>query len=185
MMGTMAHAGEVKRSEDIPTAPRETDIAKVRRARDARRLGLTLLVAVVALGAAGVFGARTASVTASGGGYRLTVFYPATTRPGLAIRWIAVIDKAGGFDGPVRLATTSTYFNLFDFNNLDPTPSSVTTTGELSIWEFEPPPAGDVMRITMDARLEPARQHGSQATTSVLVHDVAEVSVHYQTRVMP
>ncbi len=184
MMGRMSPVGDVKRFEDIPTAPRETDITHVRRARNARRVGLALLAVLVLLGAAGVFGTRTASVTASAGGYRITVFYPAITRPGLAIRWIALIERPGGFDGPIQLATTSTYFNLFDFNNLDPTPSSFTTTDVLSIWEFDPPP-GDSMRVTLDARLEPARQHGSQATTSVMVHGLAAVSVHYQTRVMP
>jgi hypothetical protein len=54
----------------------------------------------------------------------------------------------------------------------------------VSIWTFDPPP-GEVLRITMDARLEPARQHGSEATTALLVSGVTAVSVSYQTRVMP
>jgi hypothetical protein len=132
----------------------------------------------------GSLGARTDAVSAAGGGYRLTVFYPSITRPGLAIRWIAVVERSGGFDHPIQLATTSTYFNLFDFNNLDPTPAELTTTGVLSMWTFDPP-SGEVMRITMDARLEPARQHGSKATTSVMIGGLTEVSVNYQTKVMP
>jgi hypothetical protein len=184
MMARMAGRGQIKRWDDIPTAPRETTISVVHRSRNLRRIMLVILAALITLGATSLLGAKTASVSATAGGYRLTVFYPSITRPGLAIRWIVIVQKSGGFDGPFDLATTSTYFNLFDFNNLDPTPSTLATTGTLSIWTFEPP-TGEVMRITMDARVEPARQHGSKATTSVLVDGITEVSVNYQTRVMP
>jgi hypothetical protein len=180
----MPRREDIKRSEDIPTAPPETSVSMVRRSRNLRRIVLALVAVLVLVGATGFLGARTEAVSASGGGYRLTVFYPAVTRPGLAIRWIAVVEKSGGFADPLQVATTSTYFNLFDFNNLDPTPAELTTTGGLSIWTFDPPP-GEVIRITMDARLEPARQHGGKATTSVMIGDVTEVSVSYQTRVMP
>lgn len=180
----MAPQRAIKRWDDIPTAPRETTLSMVHRSRNLRRVMLAILAALIVLGATSLLGAKTSSVSASAGDYRLTVFYPSITRPGLAIRWIVIVQKTGGFDGPFDLSTTSTYFNLFDFNNLDPTPSKLTTTGSQSIWTFEPP-AGEVMRITMDARLEPARQHGSKATTSVVVDGTTEVSVSYQTRVMP
>jgi hypothetical protein len=175
---------EPRRSEDVATGPVETDERTARRARDARRVILMIMAAFVIVGATGLLGVRTHKVSASGGGYDLTVVYPATTRPGLAIRWIVFIHRAGGFDQPVALATTSTYFNLFDFNNLDPTPSEAITTGQQSIWTFDRPP-GETLRVTLDARIEPARQHGSQATTSLIVGGVTTVSVHYQTRVMP
>jgi hypothetical protein len=181
----MARSGDIKRAEDIATAPRETNISMVRRSRILRRSVLALVAVFILVGASGFLGARTDAVSAEGGGYRLTVFYPSITRPGLAIRWIAIVEKIGGFDHPIQLATTSTYFNLFDFNNLDPTPAELTTTGVLSIWTFDPPPGEVVMRITMDARLEPARQHGSKATTSVMIDGLTEVSVSYQTKVMP
>jgi hypothetical protein len=184
MMAGMAGSRSIKRWDDIPTAPRETTMSMVHRSRNLRRIMLVILAALITLGATSLLGAKTDSVSATAGEYRLTVFYPSITRPGLAIRWIAVVQKFGGFDGPIQLATTSAYFNLFDFNNLDPTPSSATTTGTVSIWTFDQP-AGEVMRVTMDARLEPARQHGSRATTSLLVGGVTELSVNYQTRVMP
>jgi hypothetical protein len=82
------------------------------------------------------------------------------------------------------LATTATYFNLFDFADIDPDPSKQTTSAELSIWEFDPP-QGETLRVTLDARLEPARQQGSTATTSILEGDLPIVSIRYQTRVMP
>jgi hypothetical protein len=183
MMATMGHNG-IKRWEDLGTAPWETGPKDIHRSRNLRRVLLVILALFVLAGAIGLLGARTTSVSGAADGYHLTVFYPSITRPGLAIRWVAIVEKDGGFDGPFQLATTSTYFNLFDFNNLDPTPAELTTTGVASIWTFDPP-TGQSMRITMDARLEPARQHGSQATTSLMVGGVSVVSVHYQTRVMP
>jgi hypothetical protein len=138
----------------------------------------------VLLGASSLLGPHTSTRQASGGGYDLKVVYPAVTRPGLAIRWIVFVHRRGGFDGPIQLATTATYFNLFDFADLDPDPSAQTTSADLSIWEFDPPP-GETLRVTFDGRLEPARQHGSTATTSVLEDDRPVVSIRYQTRVMP
>jgi hypothetical protein len=173
-----------ERAEGVPTAPSDVRIGLVRRARTARRVLLALLAALVLAGSAGLLGARTSTASASGSGYELSVSYPAVTRPGLAIRWMVVVRHPGGFAKPVDIATTSAYFNLFDFNNLDPTPSSLTTDASRSIWTFDPPP-GDILRVTMDARLEPARQSGNAATTSVMVGGVPVVSVSYDTAVMP
>jgi len=51
----------------------------------------------------------------------------------------------------------------------------VDMTGEMGgTWTFDVP-SGERKRITMDARLEPARQHGSKATTSVLIDGVTAV----------
>jgi hypothetical protein len=145
---------------------------------------LGLLGVFILLGASSLLGAHTSTREASGGGYDLKLVYPAVTRPGLAVRWILFVHRSGGFSGPVKVTTTSTYFNLFDFNNLDPVPSKQTTSSDLSVWEFDPP-LGDTLRITFDGRLEPARQHGSSAVTSILENDVPVVSISYQTRVMP
>jgi hypothetical protein len=138
----------------------------------------------ILLGASSLLGAHTSTREASGGGYDLKLVYPAVTRPGLAVRWILFVHRSGGFSGPVQVTTTSTYFNLFDFNNLDPVPSKQTTSSDLSVWEFDPP-LGDTLSITFDGRLEPARQHGSSAVTSIVENDVPVVSISYQTRVMP
>ena len=166
------------------TDPDPTTLRVLRRARLGRRLLLLVLASFVLLGASSLLGAHTSTREASGGGYDLKLVYPAVTRPGLAIRWILFVHRAGGFRGPIQVGTSSTYFNLFDFNNLDPMPSKSTTSDDISIWEFDPPP-GDLLRITMDGRLEPARQHGSVAVTSILENDLPVVSIRYQTRVMP
>jgi hypothetical protein len=90
----------------------------------------------------------------------------------------------GGFNGPVTIATTGDYFDLFDENGLDPDPEAATTNGDLLIWEFGPP-HGDVLTVTFDARLEPASHLRRSAETSVLVDRDAVVSVRYSTVVMP
>jgi hypothetical protein len=166
------------------TDPEPTTLRTQRRSRLGRRALLTVLAAFVLLGATSLLGAHTSTRQASGGGFDLKLIYPSVTRPGLAVRWILFVHRAGGFTGPIQVATTSGYFNLFDFNNLDPVPSKQTTTATLSIWEFDPPP-GETLRITFDGRLEPARQHGSSAVTSVLQDDLPVVSIRYQTRVLP
>lgn len=176
-----------KRSARRAHSPTTTGVARLgqaKRGRLARQVLVLGLFVFVVLGAIGVFGVKTSTVSATGGGYTLTVTYPHVIRPGLAIGWEARVTRPGGFDGPIDLATTLGYFSLFDFNNLQSLPESVTNRGELVVWQFQAP-AGDTLIVSMDARLAPAVQKGGSATTSVLIHGVPVVSVHYETRVMP
>lgn len=169
----------------LPTTPdRAASLADSRRHRTARRLGLALLVAVLLLGAANLLGVRPASVTASGGGFELTVTYAAVSRPGLSTPWAVRVRRPGGFDGPVTIATTGEYFHLFDENGLDPDPDAATATPDLLVWEFDPPD-GEVLTVDFDARLEPASHLGRSAETSILVDGAPVVSVAYRTVVMP
>lgn len=166
------------------SAPPDTDLRRVRRARTFRRTALTLLGAFVLLGMAGVFGSRSGTASASAGGYSIDVTYPAMTRPGLAVRWSVEISRPGGLGDELVLATTSAYFDLFDFNQFYPQPAEETSNSRVTIWTFDTPDA-DAMRITLDGRLEPARQNGADAVTSILVDGKSVVSVRYRTRVMP
>jgi hypothetical protein len=192
MMATVAEessgraetATDEGRAEGIGTAPIDVDIGPFRRAQRGRRAMLTILAMFVLLGAATVFGARTGTVSASGGGFDLTVQYPAVSRPGLAIRWIITVRRSGGFDGPVDIAITSRYLDLLDFNNLDALPSATKSAGTMTIWTFDQP-VGDTLVVAFDGRLEPAQQWGKPSTVSVLADGVPVVSVHYETRVMP
>lgn len=145
---------------------------------------LGVLTVFVGLGASGFLGVRTASVTASAEGYRLTVVYPGVSRPGLASPWEVVVQHAGGFSAPVTVGTTAGYFDLFDENGLDPDPSAAFNRGDLLVWEFDPP-TGDTLMISFDARLEPAVQSGLSGRTVVFVGERAVVEVTYTTRVMP
>jgi hypothetical protein len=166
------------------TIPRDIDLRRVRRARTYRRGALVLLGAFVLLGVLGVFGARSGNASATGGGYSLTVTYPAVTRPGLAVQWSVLIRRTGGLGDQVTLATTTSYFAMFDFNQLYPQPSRETNDGVVTMWTFDTA-GGEVMRITLDGRLEPARQDGEAAVSSILVNGAPVVSVYYRTMVMP
>lgn len=168
----------------VPTTPEETDLGRARRARTVRRIFLTLLAAFIALGATGRFGVRSATATASGGGYELTVTYGQVSRPGLPTPWSFVVRRSGGFDGPVTVATTHKYLDLFDENGFDPQPSSSTATEKYLIWEFDPPP-GDTLAVSLDARLEPGVQWGRSGETAVLEDGNQVVVARYHTWVMP
>lgn len=150
-----------------------------------RRAFLGLVFVFVALGLLGVFGVRTATVRASGGGYELEVRYARVARSGLAVPWSVTIHRAGGFDGPVTLASTSSYFDLFDENSLEPDPESSTTDGERVIWELSPPEEGDTMEVSLDTRVGPNVQVGTSGSTAVLVEGRPVVQVRYKTWVMP
>jgi hypothetical protein len=142
------------------------------------------LVGVLVLAVANLLGMRTESVTATGGGYRLSVTYGSISRPGLATPWGIEVHHPGGFDGPITIATTRRYLMLFDHNVFYPDPASVTATRDQLIFEFDPPP-GDVFRVTMDGRIEPTEHVAQSAETSVLVDDAPVVTVSYTTRVVP
>lgn len=175
-------AGTRELPRTAPASP--ADLDEQRRHRLQRRLGLTVLFAVLVAGAANLLGVREATVSASGGGFDLSVTYASVSRPGLATPWTARVHRAGGFDAPVVLATTSRYLALLDENGLDPEPRRATTDGGMTIWEFDPPP-GDELTVTFDARLEPAFHLGRSGQTSILVGDGPVVSVSYRTVVMP
>lgn len=171
--------------EDLTsTLPVPAGLGRMVRARRWRRAFLTALGLVLVLGALNLLGPRAATVRAAGGGYDLAVEYAAVSRPGLATPWKIEVRRAGGFDGPVTVATTAAYFAAFDTNALDPQPASATMDGEWIIWSFHPPP-GDTLGVTFDARIEPAKQSPVRGETRVLVDGRAVVSVRYMTVVMP
>jgi hypothetical protein len=168
----------------LSTSPEVAPLDRLRRARAGRRMLLAGIIGVLVLAASNVLGMRTASVTATGGGYRLSVTYGSVSRPGLATPWGIEVHHAGGFDGPLTIATTRRYLMLFDHNVFYPDPSSVTATRDRLIFEFEPPP-GEVFRLTMDGRIEPTEHLSQSAETAVLIDGLAVVSVSYTTRVVP
>lgn len=168
------------------TRPDEAPIERVRRARTLRRLGVTLLVALLLVGISGFAGVREGEVSASGGGYDLTVRYPRVTRPGLAVPLSILVRHDGGFDGPITVAITDELFTIFDENGVSPAPDAETSDGGRIIWEFEPPDEGSVFEVLIDTRTGPNVQRGMQATTALLDEDgKVAVSVDHRTTVFP
>ncbi len=173
-------------SSSTSTLPREQGSGPARRSLRLRRLFLAAVVAFLVLGALDVFGVRSGEVSAVGGGYELSVRYPAVARPGLAVPFSIEVRRPGGFDGPVRVAVTERYLELFDENGLSPDPASATSDGEHVIWEFETPSSSDTLSISFDVRVEPAAQlTAPRATTSLLEEEAPVVSVRHRTWVMP
>ncbi len=168
------------------TIPNEETEHHQRRSVWYRRLFAVALTVFVIAGAANAFGVRHAEVFDESGGYELTVRYGSDTRPGLATLWEVQVRHAGGFDAPVTLATTASYFGAFDENGLDPDPDKAYGEGEAIVWEFDPP-AGDVFSLSFDARIEPSQQLTTFPARTALLDEKGDeiVAVSYQTRVWP
>lgn len=169
------------------TLPERRPDGAVRRARDARRVGLVAVAVFVALGLAGVLGTRTAETTASAGGYDLTVTYPQVSRSGHAVRFEVQVRRDGGFPAgePVRLRVLGRYYDLFDENGFSPQPDSETADDRYVVDEFAPPD-GDTLLVSVDTRVEPARNRGEDGEVSVLDADGRPVvTVRFHTFVMP
>jgi hypothetical protein len=145
---------------------------------------ILFLLAFVGGGVLGVFGPRTALVSAEAGGYRLTIVYPRVTRPGLPIRWQYVVTHTGGFESPVQVSTTFQFLHLLDTTNVEPDPSSQTSTGNDIVWTFEPPP-GDTIRVSFDAQTEVGVHESHPVKAVVLLGWRPVVEAEFTTLVIP
>ena len=149
-----------------------------------RRITIAVLALLVLLGAFGVFGMRSGSVHAAGGGYQLTVEYGVVSRAGLDTPWRVTVRHPGGFAGPITLATTAAYFDMFETQGLDPAPDSETASGRYRYQTFTPPP-GDTFTVTFDAYIQPSSQVGHRGETALLINGRQMARVAYRTRLVP
>lgn len=173
---------------DLSTDPEGAELSHLRRSRALRLVFLLGITAFLLLGAVGAFGVRHGEVSSSGGGYELLVRYPTISRPGLASVWSVEVRRTDGapLTGPIVLATTGDYFDLFDENGLDPDPAAAMSDGENIVWEFEPAEGATSITVGFDARIEPGVQLTTKAATTAVLDDGEPVtSVSYRTRVMP
>lgn len=169
------------------TLPERRTDGRVRRARDGRRVGLVGLTVFVLLGVLGVLGTRTGEVSDSAGPYELTVTYPQVSRSGHAVRFEVEVRRRGGFpaDEPVRLRVLGRYYDLFDENGFSPQPDSETADDTWVVDEFAPPD-GDTLLVSVDTRVEPARNRGEDGAVQVLdEHGDPVVGVEFRTWVIP
>ena len=149
-----------------------------------RRLALGLIALAVAADVAGLFGVHTGTVSASGGGYDLTLKYPTVARAGLDTKWQVRVHHPGGFGKQVTLAVTGDYFDIFESQGMFPEPSDETRDGRNLLLTFAAPP-GETLVIDYDAYIQPASQLGRSATVSVLRGATPLVSVAFTTRLVP
>lgn len=167
-----------------PTAPTPVDLRVLRRARLLRRIGIGFLAAFVLCGAVGVFGIRTSAVSASGGGYRLTVDYPIADRPGQPATLVVTVQRSGGFPGSVALSISQSYLNLLDMNDVEPSPSDSRSSGQYVVWTFSKPD-GDTLRVSIDAAIQLNTSLGESGTVRVLDQGTMVTEVHFHTWVAP
>lgn len=125
------------------------------RARWARRAGYAVLVLLLLAAATNLLGPRRGDVDASGGGYELAVQYPSVTRPGQPAPLRIDVTATDGFGDVVQVRVCQEFFDDHDFQNWFPNPSAETNTGGWVVYEFDPPPSGDTLRISLDARTAP------------------------------
>jgi hypothetical protein len=102
----------------VPTDPEPVPIRRLRLARAGRRLSIAALAVFVGAALFGGFGYRTGTTSATGGGYRLELRYPAVGRAGQSVQWILSIHRDGGLPKTIRLATSLGYFDVFDLNDV-------------------------------------------------------------------
>jgi hypothetical protein len=95
----------------------------------AGRLFLVLLACFVASGLIGVLGVHTSSAHNRANGYAVSLEYPRTARAGLDVAWQATVTRDGGFSGPVELAVTADYFDIYETQGFFPEPDSQTRDG--------------------------------------------------------
>ena len=166
------------------TRPDDVPLDAQRRHRTLRRVGLVAIGALVLAGSANLVGLRLGSASAHAEGTSLEVTYARVTRPGLATPWRVEVRRAGGFDDPITISTTTAYFESFDFNQWYPEPTSSAVEAESLLLTFEPP-VGEVLTVRFDGRATPTFNLGSSAVTALRTPGMPALTVEYRTVVMP
>jgi hypothetical protein len=150
-----------------------------------RRVLVGLLVLIVLAGSTGMLGVHSTTSTGSGEGYDVSVEYAAVARAGLDVPWQVQVRRAGGFDGPVTLAVTADYFDIYEEQGLDPQPTSESSDGEYLYWTFDPPPTGERLAVDFDAYIQPSSQLGSSGEVAVLIGTERVATTRFHTWLVP
>jgi hypothetical protein len=149
-----------------------------------RRLAIGLLALVVMAGATGWLGVRSWTARASGDGYDLSLTYPRVARAGLDVPWELRLEHAGGFDGPITIAVSADYFDIFEFQGMHPEPSDETADGDFVYLTFQPPD-GDVFTTSLDTYVQPSSQIGRDAVAKAMIDDRTVAQVSFSTWLVP
>ena len=130
--------------------------ASVRRKRRALYGTFTAVVSLIvalavleALTGVPVYGVTTDEVSQRGATVDLTVHYPRVTRGQLDSPLQVQLTSPSGFAGPVVLAISSAYFDLFNVTAIRPQPTSELLDDETWTLTFDPP-SGDTLAVQWD-----------------------------------
>ena len=150
-----------------------------------RRAGVLALATLVLATLVGALGVRTAETSAHGGGYHLTLRYPAVARAGLDAQWQVTVSHDVGLPKEIVLGVTGDYFDLFEAQAFHPEPVESTRDGDTLFLTFATRPGADQFVVVFDAYLQPAAQQGGAATVAVWEGGDPMVSIAYRTRLLP
>lgn len=162
-----------------------SDAERNRRGLFGRRVALSLIALVVAVGATGWLGVHAGTASANSNGYDLTVTYPHVARAGLDVPWNLRLVHRGGFQGDIVVAISADYYDIFEFQGMHPEPSDETSDGRFVYLTFSPPKHGDVFTTALDTYVQPASQVGRHVVTEVLIDDTVVARVSYKTWLVP
>ena len=132
---------------DAPVRYDEPSGRAARRKRHVLYIAFTVIVSAVVvfgvlealIGTPG-YGIDSGTAHASAEGTSLAVRYAHATRGQLASPFEVTVRRDGGFDGPVTLAISRTYLDLFLTNGVSPSAESETSTADAVLMTFDPPP---------------------------------------------
>jgi hypothetical protein len=149
-----------------------------------RRLAIGFLLLLVVAGASGWLGVRSWTARASGDGYDLTLTYPCVARAGLDVAWEVRLEHPGGFDGPITIAVSADYFDIFEFQGMHPEPSDETADEDFVYLTFQPPD-GDVFTTSLDTYVQPSSQIGRDAVAKAVIDGRTVAQVSFSTWLVP
>lgn len=150
-----------------------------------RRAFLAALVLLVGAGVVGFLGVRTATSSASEGGYDLSLRHASIARAGLDVPWEVTVTSESGFDETLVLAVTGDYFDIYETQGFTPEPSASTRDGDTLYLTFDAP-QGEVFRLSYDAYVQPSSQQGRDGSLSLLGPDGRPVAtVDFETWLWP
>jgi hypothetical protein len=150
-----------------------------------RRVSIAVLLVFVAAGLAGLLGVRTATSTATEGGYQLSISYASIARAGLDVPWQVTVTREGGYDKELILAVTGDYFDIYETQGFTPDPSAATRDADTLYLTFDAP-QGEVFTVSYDAYIQPSSQRGDDGTVSVIGPEGRPMAtVDFETRLWP
>jgi hypothetical protein len=119
-----------------------------------RRIVLAALVALCALGMAGVFGQQTSTTTAAGPAATLTVDAPARLRGGLLAQGLIEVDAHRRIAQP-RIVLDRGWLNDITINTVSPEPADEADDAGRLVLAYDELPAGRSLTVRIELQVNP------------------------------
>jgi hypothetical protein len=144
-----------------------------------------LLALFVGAAAAGVFGVRTRTVSATGTGMSARLQYATVNRRGVTTPWRLFVHRAGGFPHDVHVWVSLSYLDTIDARSLDPQPQSSVTDAAMIEYTFTRP-RGPNLTVRLDGSIDASASPGRHRGIAVVnVGDAPSLRLRFTTWVLP